>query len=346
MSQFTAFNTDDVANRGTGMKSDCAFPRPGVSKHHDPDNSGSGGSGSGGATGASGTGGTTASSGTGSSTSGSAGRGVLASDIGSGGAGADFDIPFPPSGGEVTAIAYDASGLLLAQTREPATLQILNGPGTKVSLSSDSRLDSGHAIFHANSGGGLACASCHPEGGDDGRVWKFAEKGNAEPRRTQNLRGGVVATAPFHWDGTLPSVDKLMTEVFVGRMSGPVLSAQHIGALSHWVDSIPELPALSVTDKDAVDRGGALFKSSGCAGCHVGTLLTDNKTQNVGTGMPVQTPSLRGVAWRAPYMHNGCAKTLDDRFTATSCGGGDSHGAVSALNDSQRADLIKYLETL
>jgi CxxC motif-containing protein (DUF1111 family) len=136
-----------------------------------------------------------------------------------------------------------------------------------------------------------------------------------------------------------------MTEVFVGRMAGPNLSAEHIGTLSHWVDGIPAMPAMPVVDKAAVDRGSGLFKSSGCAVCHVGALLTDNKTQDVGTGIPVQTPSLRGLAWRAPYLHTGCARTLGDRFTA-SCGGGDSHGAVSGLDSTQRADLIAYLDTL
>ena len=63
----------------------------------------------------------------------------------------------------------------------------------------DSRADTGHLIFHANAGGGLACASCHPEGGEDGRVWNFVCAG---ARRTQSIRGGISETAPFHWDGS------------------------------------------------------------------------------------------------------------------------------------------------
>jgi hypothetical protein len=50
------------------------------------------------------------------------------------------------------------------------------------------------------------------------------------------------------------------------------------------------------------------------------------------------------VRWRAPYLHDGCAATLADRFGA--CGGGDRHGATSTLSSAELADLIAYLETL
>ena len=40
----------------------------------------------------------------------------------------------------------------------------------------------------------LACASCHPEGHDDGQVWNFSALG---PRRTQSLAGGIAGTEPF-----------------------------------------------------------------------------------------------------------------------------------------------------
>jgi hypothetical protein len=44
-------------------------------------------------------------------------------------------------------------------------------------------------------------------------------------------------------------------------------------------------------------------------------------------------------------MHNGCAKTLLDRFLP-SCGGGDAHGKTSQLSEPQRLDLVAYLNTL
>jgi len=70
--------------------------------------------------------------------------------------------------GEPIAVAFSAAGKYIVQGREPATLQFEDG--TSLSLSDESHADSGHRMFHMNSGIGIACASCHPEGGDDGHV--------------------------------------------------------------------------------------------------------------------------------------------------------------------------------
>ena len=125
----------------------------------------------------------------------------------------------PP--GQVVAVAYSAAGVLFAQTREPAALWRAD-TGATTALASDSRADTGHYIFHVNAGGGLACASCHPEGGEDGRVWNFVCTG---ARRTQSIRGGISDTAPFHWDGSELDFSRLMDDVFSARMAGP-----HAGA--------------------------------------------------------------------------------------------------------------------
>ena len=95
-----------------------------------------------------------------------------------------------------------------------------------------------------------------------------------------------------------------------------------------------------------MSRGRLLFEdaTAACSTCHVGAVGTNNKTVDVGTGRPLQVPSLRGVAWRAPYMHDGCAVTLADRFGA--CGGGDKHGHTSQLGAAQIADLVAYLQSL
>jgi mono/diheme cytochrome c family protein len=243
----------------------------------------------------------------------------------------------PP--GQLVAIDGSDAGALFVQTREPATLW--RDDGRVLQLSSESHADVGHALFHADVNG-LACASCHPEGGEDGRVWKFSPIG---ARRTPSLRGGIAGTEPFHWDGDLPTLSSLMSEVFVRRMAGPVLEPDQTDALYRWINAIPALPAV-VADVAAVARGRALFAdaNTGCSTCHAGALLTNNATVDVGTGQPLQVPSLRGVAWRAPYLHNGCAPTLLDRFGP--CGGGESHGHTAALTATERADLVSYLQSL
>jgi hypothetical protein len=55
------------------------------------------------------------------------------------------------------------------------------------------------------------------------------------------------------------------------------------------------------------------------------------------------------VGGRAPFLHDGCATTLTDRFgdrRVPTCGGGDLHGKTAHLTSAQIADLVAYLESL
>jgi mono/diheme cytochrome c family protein len=129
-------------------------------------------------------------------------------------------------------------------------------------------------------------------------------------------------------------------------MGGFPVETSFAAALGTWIDQQPAI-SLPAGDTAAVARGKVLFESSEakCASCHSGPNLTNNQSYDVGTGGLFQVPALLGLALRAPFMHNGCAKTLEDRFVA-GCGGGDAHGRTSQLSDTDRADLISYLNAL
>jgi mono/diheme cytochrome c family protein len=244
--------------------------------------------------------------------------------------------------GQAIAVAYAPDGHLVVQTRAPAA--IVEDGGVRIALGTPRTAGLGHTIFHTATPAGIACASCHAEGNDDGHTWNFVPMG---ARRTQTFRGGFLATAPFHWDGSEHDMTALVGDVYVHRMGGITLGENERQALASWLDQLPALPHVAPDDAAAVERGRTLFQDPtiGCATCHSGPLLTSNLTVDVGTGGAMQVPSLRGLRWRAPYMHSGCAATLADRFDPA-CGGGESHGHTAALTDAQRADLIAYLETL
>jgi mono/diheme cytochrome c family protein len=254
----------------------------------------------------------------------------------------------PDPQGQATAATFASPYVLAVQEREPAAVSFFdlrtNTLRSRVKLDVSSHYDTGHALFHARAGAGVACASCHPEAGDDGHTWTFAGIG---PRRTQTLRGGILGTEPLHWNGDMKDFSSLMKEVFVGRMSGFTPSSDQTDALSHWLDRQPALHA-DAADKAAAERGKVLFESKevDCASCHGGPHLTNNKTENVGTGAELQVPSLKGIRFRTPLMHDGCAPDLEKRFTDIACGGGDDHGKTSQLNATQIKDLTAYLETL
>lgn len=239
---------------------------------------------------------------------------------------------------EVVSIAYDAFGALLLQSREPAVLLRRTSNGTTmIELSDVSRKDTGLAYFHADSGRGLACVTCHPLGRDDGHVWRFEEG----LRRTQTLAGTLVGTAPYHWDGAMEDLGDIMTSVFNERMRGAKLDKHGHEAFVSWLLSIA--PPRGKSESDASHAGRLVFEEKGCADCHGGAALTDNSTQDVATGGAFQVPSLVGVGARFPYMHDGCASTLENRFTVPACGGAQ-HGDV--VGGVELFELIQYLETL
>ncbi len=257
--------------------------------------------------------------------------------------------PSTQSVGEPIAVAFAGDGRVVTQSRQPAMLALSDG--NSISLSNDARGDAGHFFFHANAGGFVACASCHLEGNDDGRVWNFdcGSTGMAlGPRRTQSLQTGLRGSEPFHWSGDESSFSQLMNDVFVTRMSGSKLTDASMDAMLSWIDAQPRPLRPAATNAAAVQRGAALFNDAtnvACVTCHSGARFSNNSTVDVGTGQMFQVPSLLGIGTRGPFMHDGCAATLRDRFNPA-CGGGDRHGITGQLSPAQIDDLIAYLNTL
>ncbi len=252
-------------------------------------------------------------------------------------------------GQQATAVEFNPTreAQLLALLRQPAVLLIQDDfeVGTvprRVELGGVDITDTGHDLFHRVDAR-VACVQCHPGGAEDGQVWAFEGVG---ARRTQSL--DVALRPPFHWDGEFDDMNELMTEVFVGRMRAAPQSPERIASLAGWLSSLPTpRGAVTITDP-VIERGRELFESAavGCANCHSGDTLTDGALHQVGTSdVALKTPSLVGVAQRQPFMHDGCAATLRERFSAE-CGGGDQHGFTSHLSSEDIDSLTAYLESL
>ncbi len=258
------------------------------------------------------------------------------------------------NGGPV-AVAFDGKGRLLIQLRSPAGLLIrdLQAEADRNSRNSESAGpppsvisfgtwtteidDTGRSLFETATPLRIACASCHPEGREDGRTWTFDPMGK---RRTQSLAGSLLSRAPFHWDGSEKELGGLLDDVLKNRMGGTPPSDRG-AALGAWLDGLPTPAPAPSTNIAAVARGKDHFQGAGqCASCHAGDALTNNSVVDIGTGAAFKVPSLLGVAARAPFLHDGCAATLADRFGAC---GGDRHGVAAP---DQIADLVAYLETL
>lgn len=250
--------------------------------------------------------------------------------------------------GAPTSVAYRPNGELLVFYPELPALVIHtdirgdDAPRT-IRLPGELGYDAGRGLFHAQTRAGLACASCHPEGREDGQTWRFADLG---PRRTQSLAGAITARAPYHWLGDLADLPTLMETVFVAGMGGVPLTRSQQLSLGPWLDRVTPPAPRPATDAAAVLRGQVIFLSgeTECIQCHVGPLYSNNAVTIIGARGALKVPSLVGVGGRAPFMHDGCAASLGDIFTT--CGIGDAHGKTSQLTPEQRADLVAFLETL
>jgi cytochrome c553 len=239
----------------------------------------------------------------------------------------------------VTAVALTRSGV--PTTWRPATGELVTG-SRRIEVLDSPTVPRGHELFHQVTMVGLACASCHPEGAEDGHTWDFSPVG---PRRTQSLLGGLSGHEPFHWNGDQEDMTDIMRVTFGERMQGRFSDADVVD-IEEWLDDQPVAPGV-VVDAAGVARGRVIFERSdvGCATCHSGADLTNDRNEDVGTGRDFQVPSLRGVMHRAPFFHDGCAESLE-QVVAGACGTLDSHGRTSSLDSIERLDLVAYLRSL
>ena len=240
--------------------------------------------------------------------------------------------------GQPVAVVFDQTGRLYVQMSEPSQIvrYDIDGDGqTRIGLTGQSRADTGHTLFHELGNAGISCASCHPEGADDGRVWSFAPIG---PRHTPALNVGLAGTEPLHWQGDLPDFASLVDEVMVRRMGLRGQSPERADALQRYVYAFATGPARRHAPP-TVARGAEAYASLGCGSCHGRGAQTP---ADFGFGVMLQSPPLAGVGLHPPYMHDGRAATL--REAVIDMIGRTAPGVV--VEDGVVEDLVAYLETL
>ena len=228
----------------------------------------------------------------------------------------------------------------------------------------------------------VACASCHPDGLHDGRVWQ-----QAEGLRRTTAFVGMAHTHPLHWSADRDEVQDFEYTVRsrlmqgVGFLKGQMKSkvgfhkveleektggrSKDLDAIAIYCNSLefPLSPHVEAPGKlsPAAERGRKVFFQNevGCAKCHNGPYYCDSRLQtpynlhDVGTGggdksermgTKYDTPTLLGIYRGAPYLHDGSAPTLLDVLTTANKG--DKHGKTSHLSKEQLSDLVEFLKSL
>jgi cytochrome c peroxidase len=203
----------------------------------------------------------------------------------------------------------------------------------------------GRRLFHAAgdpriSADGRACASCHPDGRDDGLVWK-TPFGRLQ---TPMLAGRIEGTAPYGWKQDGETVKEHLAQTFK-RLGGKGLPEAELDALIAYVVALPTPPRGEPQASAAVERGREIFASMDamCSICHVeAKAFADGSLHDVSSGGPLDTPSLRFLSGTAPYFHDGRFATIRELLLATD----GKMGNVRHLGEEDLGALEAYLMSL
>lgn len=221
----------------------------------------------------------------------------------------------------------------------------LEGTATEVPLLTDATPQPIRPIelfFASDRSVGLACASCHPDGRDDGHRW-IIQTTDREPRRTLSLRGTLAGRSAYRRTGSDPTLSQMVQHDFTNLHPRSTVSSTDVTELTSWLLKLP--PMWNATDgysPSALARGEAVYKAS-CASCH-GTDKPQGSKQALTDGGPqLVAPFLVDVKNHAPYFTDGCAVTLRQTLDGTCKLAGRAHQIADSASDQQA--LLDYLAT-
>jgi len=200
-----------------------------------------------------------------------------------------------------------------------------------------------------SAGGSRACASCHPGGGSDGKVYRAGESvppGTEGGRRTLSLRG-VWQTAPYLWDNSAATLSDAVSRMLAVEMRGARLEGRDREALEAYVLSLPPFDRGRVAEDGtpiepvtlSARRGYAVAEKN-CFGCHKPPAYVRLLRYDVGTGGSYAVPTLRGVSAGGPYGHDGRWPDLETTIRAI------AQAKEIALTPDEITQLVDYLKLL
>ncbi len=196
---------------------------------------------------------------------------------------------------------------------------------------------------------------------DNGFFNPLANDLRFDPLDIPSLRG-VRFTAPYGRDGRTASLREFTRNAIVNEFAGPEPSPLMLDALVAYMNEFDFLPApllyrdgrLNARASAAAKRGEAIFNrpfalmgGRSCAGCHIPDAnFLDGRRHDIGSVAAssahardgaLDTPTLLGIAYSAPYFHDGSLPDLEavvDWF--------DRRYAMG-LTAGEAADLAAYL---
>jgi len=227
--------------------------------------------------------------------------------------------------------------------------------------------------------GYMSCASCHVDGGHDGRNWDLTNLGEGI-RNTIDLRGKAgMKHGLLHWTGNFDEIHDF--DIQLQKLNGGegyrFVTDNHetsmvdvkyglnnrLDELSAYISSLATYPKSMYKSSEGEMTVSALagkkhFVDLNCVQCHPAPLYTDSYESvlhDVGTitsksGQRISkelkgfdTPTLIGLANTAPYLHDGSAQSLMDVFKTGKGEKAKAHQCVLTLDTQQQEELIDFL---
>lgn len=282
---------------------------------------------------------------------------------------------------------YDVSTIISSETQ--TAVRLMDIP-TVENEKLDAQVLRGKQLFFNSADirmsdqGYISCASCHFDGGEDGRVWDFASAGEGLRNSIALLGRRGTGQGNVNWSGSFDEIqdaDDNIRNLFGGKgfLSAEALAMGTVGtplgdakqglnpeldAIAAFLDSLDTYHASPFRNPDGTltpdgIAGRAIFKRLGCGFCHTGPDTTDSgrgKLHDVGTLKPtsgqrggepllgIDTPTLNGVWETPPYLHDGSAATLRDVLTTANAE--DRHAFTSQLSEQELNQLVSYVQQL
>ncbi len=223
----------------------------------------------------------------------------------------------------------------------------------------------------------MSCASCHNDGGHDGRVWDLTGFGEGL-RNTIALKGrAAMAHGNLHWSANFDELQDFEGQIRAlaggtglmadadfntgtrnqplgDKKAGVSVDLDNLAAYVASLNTFVQSPNRNAdgTLTTAATAGKTVFANS-CASCHGGanfTTSTDGTNlKNIGTinalsgqrlNGPlngIDTPTLRDAWATAPYLHNGSAATVTAAVQA--------HNNL-ALNATDLANVVAFVQQI
>jgi YVTN family beta-propeller protein len=258
----------------------------------------------------------------------------------------------------------DTIAVIETATNKVISILDLDGPKTI------NALRRGERIFYTADyafQGQFGCANCHIDATIDGLQWDLEPDGFGKDIVDNRLLENLAGTEPFKWNGgnpDMPTECGPRTEKYFYRSQS--FGAQELTDLVTFIYSLPYRPNRHRSPNGelttAQERGKAIFErtkykngqpipeANQCAYCHSGPKYTNQQQVDVGTGKStdrspvIDVPQLPNVAYSAPYLHDGSARSLEEIWTVFNPK--DTHGVTNDLTKDELNDLIEYLKTL